>query len=100
MVFKSGDSVSGNVRNKTFTIDTPTLGKLKVPAKKILRIHFKGPQFPLDMIRLSAIDTYQGEIEEKTVSFKVKGTGAVTALNAASIHSVLFLDNVGDYSPF
>ena len=75
-------------------------GKLKVPAKKILRIHFKGPQFPLDMIRLSAIDTYQGEIEEKTVSFKVKGTGAVTALNAASIHSVLFLDNVGDYSPF
>ena len=45
MVFKSGDSVSGNVRNKTFTIDTPTLGKLKVPAKKILRIHFKGPSF-------------------------------------------------------
>jgi len=100
VVFKNGESVSGDVRNKTFTINTPTLGELKVPTKKILRIHFKGTQFPFDMIRLSAIDTYQGEIQQKTVTFKVKGTGDIKSLKAANIHTIMFLDNVGDFSPF
>jgi hypothetical protein len=98
-VFKNGDSASGTVVNKSFTIRTPYLGKMEIPTKKILRIHFRSSQFSQDMIRLSAIDTYQGAIQEKTVQFRVKGTGEVTSLRKENIHTILFLDNVGAFSP-
>jgi hypothetical protein len=94
VILKNGDSVSGEVQNKVFTINTPTLGKLKIPTKNIHHIHFKGSQFAADVIEMGPVDMFQGQIEGKTVSLKMKATGETSSLDMTTIHTIMFLGNV------
>jgi len=89
IVGRAGDSITGKVLDKQFTIRSP-LGPITLATRDIQWIHFKNPPLvPSDEIWFNMSDRVSGVIEGDQVSFKPAGGGQTLSIPYASIHTVI-----------
>lgn len=85
---RRGDSVTGTVLNKHFTMSTD-LGKITIPTAQINQIRFKGTGSRPHEITLVNRDTMRGTIQEESVRFRRDGDAEAIEVPASSILMVL-----------
>jgi hypothetical protein len=89
IVGRAGDSITGKVLDKQFTIQSP-LGPITLAARDIQWVHFKNPPMvPSDEIWFNMSDRVSGVIEGDHVSFKPATGGKTLSIPYASIHTVI-----------
>jgi hypothetical protein len=89
IVGRAGDSITGKVLDKQFTIRSP-LGPIVIATRDIQWIHFKNPPVvPADEIWFNMSDRVSGAIQGDHVSFKPASGGAAMNIPYASIHTVI-----------
>ena len=89
IVGRAGDSITGKVLDKQFTIQSP-LGPIVLATRDIQWIHFKNPpSVPTDEIWFNMSDRLSGVIEGDHVSFKPATGGKTLSIPYASIHTVI-----------
>jgi len=88
IVGRAGDSMTGRVLDKRFTITSP-LGEIGIETRRIQWIHFKNPpNVPADEIWFNMSDRVSGVIRGDHVSFRPAGGGKLS-IPYASIHTVI-----------
>ena len=88
IVGRAGDSITGKVLDKQFTIRSP-LGPIVIATRDIQWIHFKNPpNVPADEIWFNMSDRVSGVIRGDHVSFRPAGGGRLS-IPYASIHTVI-----------
>ena len=89
IVGRGGDSITGKVQDKQFTIRSP-LGPITLATGDIQWIHFKNPPLvPSDEIWFNMSDRVSGTIEGDHISFKPRTGGGTMSIPYASIHTVI-----------
>lgn len=88
VVGRKGDSLSGTVQDKQFSIQT-VMGLLTFPKKHVAWIHFVNPpHFSVDEIWLHSGDRVSGKIRGSSLKFK-PDSGETMSIPFASIHTVI-----------
>ena len=89
VVGRGGDSITGKVEDKQFTIRSP-LGPITLGTRDIQWIHFKNPpSVPSDEIWFNMSDRVSGTIEGDHIKFKPSTGGGALSIPYASIHTVI-----------
>ena len=91
IILKGGDSLTGEITTKNFTIKT-SYATLSFTIDKIAHIHFKNlPQFPNDEMVLRTTDKLKGEITNINVSITLESSGQTAVIDKNKIHTIMFL---------
>ena len=89
VVGRSGESMAGDLREKTFTIESTLGPTLTFKTKDIRWIHFKNPpNIELDEIWGEGDDRVRGKISGDSVHLRVTG-GATVEIPYSRIHTII-----------
>ncbi|MBK5295650.1 MAG: hypothetical protein JJE40_00750 [Vicinamibacteria bacterium] len=88
----TGQVLSGvTILEKAFRIETPDLGVLTVPTKKIKTIVYKNlPSYPTDMLRTLNSSEFNGVILNDPVRMKSDDLGGAVPVPRASVLSIIW----------
>jgi len=90
IIGRQGDSLTGTVNDKEFTITT-TFGDLTIPKSKIAQIHYQNPvQYAKDEIWTYVGDKHSGKIKAQVVDFTLY-TGQKMKIPTSAIHTIMML---------
>jgi hypothetical protein len=88
IVGRRGDSITGQVQDKSFAIEA-AFGRIRVETKRITWVHFEDkPDVPRDEIWLKNGDRLTGKVEPRTVRFRA-ASGEMLTVPRSAIHSIL-----------
>jgi len=88
IILKGGDSLTGEIKTKQFTIKT-SYATLHFTIDKLVHIHFKNPpQFLSDELVLTTTDRLKGDITTDNVSITLETSGENVKINKDKIHTI------------
>jgi hypothetical protein len=94
MVLRNGESLTGEILNKQFTVTTG-YGSVKVAASNIIHIIFAGGSaWATNEVLLVGQSKLRGDLAPPTLRFRIQGTSETLEIAQDKVHIAIFLSTI------